>query len=718
MCLVIYLFIHKVGLGLQDVRSDESLELSDSVEQEIPMQEDIGSFCCDEERKGQSKDETYGGTFWTETSCNSDGENKLCGCQSRFLSPPYVQSVDEVHNTDTHIIEACPEVEMPGETNLLCSLREYFTHNLCLPVVEAVQGLPDALTAQQQLPSVEKHWFSSPTTIDPASFDAAAVAVIPKKSEFGCTFRDGDKIEYILTTGARVFNSDSTGGDVPDSKFDQTEVVEKVSVDSLADGEKQGQCCQEGESKLHNLNAKSCHEQGYSPDEIVEDIGKKGIQNMDPASFDENGVTPEEQELGCTLRENGRIDDILTAGVRIFNSENTSLLVEEATPVTKFQQIKIGEEVAVDSISDGEKQNKWDTELSNSYLNVKSRDEEGNSLDKVGEETGKSFQVESLNSSVPQEADLNKKGNRTSQSLVAVAGSFEVEILESHVESTEKAKPSHEQGHSPDEIIGQDVGNKCTGSICSMSPQIESVNFSVPRESVLNTTNKMENQTPQSLIAVTVTGCSELEIIESCLEEATEKSSTFGNIWSRREKAASAPQDRPRKSRLLMSTSNVDTKAELSNLKDINAKNKSIPRDLFSVLDEGMFTPNKENSSPNTFHSRFLRKKGKLEESKHSKSQRSHNLKAERSTSAISNKENQTPKVAQEWKSMRKPLECQDITELKKKRVERVPLQSLMNSGGNCKSGNSGPVSAAKTIDGAGNCGQTSDKHTKPCVRH
>lgn len=116
------------GLGLQD----ENLE--HTAEQDIPMSEDIVSVCCDEERKIHSEDEALGVPNGTETSCfptNSCVENIICDCQ---LSPPYIQSppcaqpVDELDNTKK--IEARLEVEMPGETNLLCTLREYLKHNI------------------------------------------------------------------------------------------------------------------------------------------------------------------------------------------------------------------------------------------------------------------------------------------------------------------------------------------------------------------------------------------------------------------------------------------------------------------------------------------------------------------------------------------------------------------------------------------------------------
>ena len=82
------------------------------------------------------------------------------------------------------------------------------------------------------------------------------------------------------------------------------------SVDSVPDGEKQDEC------KEEDLNAKSCREEGYSLDEVVEDNGNKCIKTIDPASFDGKGlatvtVIPTESEFGWTLGDNERIEDIL-----------------------------------------------------------------------------------------------------------------------------------------------------------------------------------------------------------------------------------------------------------------------------------------------------------------------------------------------------------------------------------------------------------------------
>ncbi|XP_039685823.1 FHA domain-containing protein PS1 isoform X2 [Medicago truncatula] len=762
---------------------------------DVDALKNIGSLGCDDKRKDQSNDETFedeNDSFGTETSC-CNGENKLCGCHFCLLSPPYTQSVDETDNIQMG--EACPEVEMPGETNLFCTLRECFQQNICIPVAEAVQGskLHQQSSAEKQL-------------IDPeSSFGEkgdGAVDEVPKESEFEGTF------EYIVTTGGRVFNSE----DMPCSESHQTNTNEEVSVDSLSDGEKQGSCGEEYESELQNLNANSCHKQQYSPDEIVEDIGKQCIENMDPASSEENGVaalsvTPKEHKLEFFSEENDMIDDVLSSVARFFNSENTSSLVKETIHhVTNFQQINTVEEVAaVDSLSDEEKENKCDVEFK-AYLNIKPCDEEGNSLVETVEETVKSFQTESVNPlSVNTYSLVEDSIPVTNFQLinivdeVATVDSLSDEEKENECDEEFKAylyvKPCDEEGNSLDETVEETV----------KSFQTESLNPSVTQETDLEITEKKENQTLQSLVAVA--GCFDVKFHENCVEESVEGSLTLGSdILSRRDKAASAPQDRTRKSRLL-NTPDVDTKFVMSNLKDINIINKPMPQNIFSDLDEEeMFTPNKENSSPtNTFHSQFMRKKGVLEESKSSKSQRAHNLKAsfssiiysaerctsaisnkenqtpksqrahnlkasfspiiysaERSTSAISNKENLTPREAREWKSQRShnlrasfspiiysaersasaisnkenltpkealewmsgrnPLECRNTMELRKKRVERMPLQSLISSGGNHNSNSSpfssSPFSAAKSILGvtvrSSNCGHISDKHAQP----
>ncbi|XP_019413471.1 PREDICTED: FHA domain-containing protein PS1-like isoform X5 [Lupinus angustifolius] len=264
----------------------------------------------------------------------------------------------------------------------------------------------------------------------------------------------------------------------------------------------------------------------------------------DPATFDgkcaAGAVIPEESECGYMLRDDEQVRD-RTAAAEFFNSENTFLQVEEVVCNTTCQN-KVVEEIAIDSLCDGKKQ------------------------DTRGEE--------------------------------------------------HKSELSHLNAKycSLDESV-QDIGNNCTDSICPISNQIESVNSSTPQKAVLKITK--EDLLPQT----------DIEFLESS-GESMEQKSTIGNIWSRRGKVASAPQIRTSKS-TFKSKDSVDIKVTMSNVKDIP---KTDSEDCFSVLDDGqeeeeIFTPDKENFSPNTLQLRFLKKKGKLEKTKRSKSKRSRNSK-------------------------------------------------------------------------------------------
>ncbi|KAE9621103.1 putative transcription factor interactor and regulator FHA-SMAD family [Lupinus albus] len=275
-----------------------------------------------------------------------------------------------------------------------------------------------------------------------------------------------------------------------------------------------------------------------------------------PAKFDgkcaAEAVIPKESKCGHMLRDNEWVRD-RSAAAEIFNSENTFLQVETVCD-TICQQNKVVEEIAIDSLRDGKKQ------------------------DTCGEEHKSEL------------SHLNAKYCLLDESV-------------------------------------KDIGNKCTDSICPISNH--SVNLSTPQKAVLKITKA--------------------EFLESG-GEPIEQKSTIGNIWSRRGKAASAPQIRTSKS-TFKSKDIVDIKVAMSNAKDIP---KTVSEDCFSILDDGqeeeeIFTPDKENFSPNTLQLRFL-KKGKLEKTKRSKSKRSRDSKDTFSPnfypneSIISNpsKENQT----------------------------------------------------------------------------
>jgi len=214
--------------------------------------------------------------------------------------------------------------------------------------------------------------------------------------------------------------------------------------------------------------------------------------------------------------------------------------------------------------------------------------------------------------------------------IVAIDSSSDVEKQDMYRSQSQlrKDKFCHDSGHLLNEIT-QDVRNKCTDSISLISGQIESVNLSMTQELVFNIMNK--DQTLQS----------DMEILESCVK-AEEKTSANHNIWSRRGRSNRAPQVRTSKS-TVKNAANVDAEVAMSKEKDI--RKRTITKNLFSVQDgeveeEEIFTPDKENFSPNTLQKRLL-KKDKVEEIKHSRSQRSRPFSKHRSESTALSKMNQ-----------------------------------------------------------------------------
>lgn len=109
--------------------------------------------------------------------------------------------------------------------------------------------------------------------------------------------------------------------------------------------------------------------------------------------------------------------------------------------------------------------------------------------------------------------------------------------------------------------------------------------------------------------------------------------------------------------------------------------------------EEEIFTPDKENFTPNTLLMKSLKKKNSIEDSgncfRSSKSQTSifksrHKVKLEEELSEDSDKENQTPRLLQEQKlskqiSKNRRFE-QEKTMTKKAGVERAPFQSLQSN--------------------------------------
>ncbi|CAK8573239.1 unnamed protein product [Lathyrus sativus] len=612
----------------------------------------IGSlYCDDDEIRSQFNEETFddeNDSFGTETSCC---ENELGTSQVCYLSPPYVQSVDEAEREP--IVEACPEVEVMGETNLLCTLKECFKNTLCKPVVEA-----DELHQQS---SAAKKWIDPEASLNEkggaamdeipkqSDFDGAAMDEIPKQSDFDGAFKDSDKIEDILTTVANVFNSEV----MPDSESHQTNTDEEASVESLSDGE------------------------GYSLNEVV--------KNMDPSSSNENGVVavnlkPREHKLEFFFEENARLDNILTSVASLFMSENKSSLVEEANPVANFQQDKIVEEVNVDSLSDGEKENKCDKELQ-AYKNFIPNDEEGNSLDETVEDTVKSSQTESFNPSVAQDADLDitDKENQTPQSLVAVAGCFDLDY-ESCVEDSAERSSTFACDKAVSELQSQtrksrllNTPNVDTKFVMSNLKDISVIRKAMQKD-LFSVSDEEEMFTPSK------ENLEDSKNSNSQMSKSLLKASFSHNFYSAERSTSSFSNKEnltPIEAQQWQSERKPLECYDSAGLRKKRVERKPLQspmqKDLFSVSDEEeMFTPSKEN----------------LEDSKNSNSQMSKSLlkasfshnfySAEQSTSSFSNKENLTPIEAQQWQSERKPLECHDSAGLRKKRVERTPLQSPM----------------------------------------
>ncbi|KAL5558487.1 hypothetical protein UlMin_034698 [Ulmus minor] len=170
-----------------------------------------------------------------------------------------------------------------------------------------------------------------------------------------------------------------------------------------------------------------------------------------------------------------------------------------------------------------------------------------------------------------------------------------------HHQATETPDKSEDQKISTKDHEQKDV-------LCeySATAATESVNSSLPMGEVVS-----ECQTPESLSAAG--RLSQTEIVDNSPIKSDQRSSC-GSIWSRRGKPASI-QLRLGGSKGGASLAGVGFEDEQHNKE--NAEDKSVSKALFC-------TPDKENFTPNTLLLKSLKKKGKLvEEEKHSKPDRS-----------------------------------------------------------------------------------------------
>ncbi|XP_020207739.1 FHA domain-containing protein PS1 [Cajanus cajan] len=492
--------IESVDSVIEDISSlflHENAELA--VKEDIPsapwMLKDMVSLCFEEERKSPSKAEAIGipsDPFETKTSylpMMSNAENKMCDSWSQVLSPPpYVESVAQCDET----------------------LTEYLCGISCLPSAEDVLETkvqqfhtPPNTFASPSLPShensFEKHYscFVVNTALSSLDEKSAAEAVImPKESE--CILRDDGSIINAFTAGAGAGTFDFENLFLP---------VEKVAMDSLF-GEEKGDVYRL-QSQL--LDDKFCHDHGHSLNEIVQDVGNKRTGSVSPI------------------------------------------------------------------------QN----------------------------------QIESVNLSMPQEPVLTiKNENQTLQS--------DMEILESCVKAMEKTSSNHNiwsrRGKAASAPHVRTSKSMLTIKAANVDTLVEMNN----EKDIINKTISM------NLLSVLDGGEVE-EVFTPDKENSSPNTLQLQFLKGKEEEIKHSKSQRSR--RLSKGTSNCDIYTNVSigpalcKASQNDTKNKTISKDLFSILDgekeDEIFTPDKENVSPNALQLRFLKKNGKLEEIKRSKSQRS-----------------------------------------------------------------------------------------------
>ncbi|KAK8478089.1 hypothetical protein V6N13_059472 [Hibiscus sabdariffa] len=199
----------------------------------------------------------------------------------------------------------------------------------------------------------------------------------------------------------------------------------------------------------------------------------------------------------------------------------------------------------------------------------------------------------------------------------------------------------------------KDYGSQHTGFYHD-SLATESVNSSLPIAG-----DDKRNSTPHSLLAPAVLPESE-NLDGSPLRLETK--SNFQSIWSRRGKPASV--------QIQTGKSGAD-------------ENKVVPESIFvSSEDEEMFTPDKENFTPNTLLMKALKRKGKLEETKHSSSKVTLSPHLQPQNDMITtDKENQSSELIKGHKSTRKASRNQPKLEQEmviKGKTVRAAFQSLL----------------------------------------
>ncbi|KAE8100291.1 hypothetical protein FH972_018204 [Carpinus fangiana] len=327
----------------------------------------------------------------------------------------------------------------------------------------------------------------------------------------------------------------------------------------------------------------------------------------------------------------------------------------------------------------------------------------------------------------------DNKESQTQQFAFDAAGLSEIELSERSSPGSEEINLlmspdsgcSDEKSHSGAELLeeaehhSESSNNLKEGEISSLHSVPITTEFMDPSllaGEVLVTvlqevTDNKESQTQQFSFAAT--GLSEIELSERSSPGSEEKLESC-SIWSRRGKPASVPQMQTGPSR----GAGVDAEVGSHNQEDTD---KLIAKALFTDLqeEEEIFTPNKENSTPNTLLVKSLKMKGRTGEIKHSKSWLSSSSKItfspgshpEEAMTASSDKENLTPKLFHEQESARPTygnrVRLEQERMLIKRISERVPFQSLLvNSTGKSRADASVPDAAMRSCNSV-TCTQT-----------
>ncbi|GAB4844830.1 hypothetical protein Ancab_038218 [Ancistrocladus abbreviatus] len=194
-------------------------------------------------------------------------------------------------------------------------------------------------------------------------------------------------------------------------------------------------------------------------------------------------------------------------------------------------------------------------------------------------------------------------------------------------------------------------------------------------EGLSESENEQVNSENKSSVSIIVREKSSGKISLHSPPTRSGQKSNLPSIWSRRGNPVSSIQIQTNAA-----------KGEKINNNEENIKCKPISRALFGGVDdqeEEIFTPDKENYTPNTRET--IRKLACLKEAKHSNLDRSplfktiskSNIHLEEDTMAFLDKENQMPKVLQEKKSVR--LSSRNLAKLvtSTNRGERMPFQTL-----------------------------------------